>query len=73
MPVKEKYDKYRYAKSFSVPKRFPYDPESLNIQKKLFNENGNGWWVKTRVECANIPSYWFKARNEVIERNNYKR
>jgi len=73
MPVKEKYDKYRYAKNFSVPKRFPYDPKYSEIKKKLFKKNGNGWWVKPRVECVNIPIYWCRTRGEIIERNNYKR
>ena len=48
MPIKEKYDKYRYAKSFKLPKRFPNDPDSVKIRDKIFKANGNGWWVKYR-------------------------
>lgn len=29
----------------------PDDPEYIKDKKKLFNENGNGWWIKPdRVE-----------------------
>jgi hypothetical protein len=62
MPIKEKYDKYRYAKSFKLPKRFPNDPDSVKIRDKIFKANGNGWWVKYRVDDIHTPKYWVVSR-----------
>jgi|LULG01.1.fsa_nt_gb ubiquitin-protein ligase len=64
MPIKfkSKYDKYKYAKSFKLPKGFPNDPDSVKIRNKIFKSNGNGWWAKHRVDAIHIPKYWVVSR-----------